>query len=79
MKILYSKSFEKKFTTYQKKLQIKIFEAINSIPEGDIKKMTGNDVPPIYRLRISKYRVLFHMDEEEIKILKVDSRGDIYK
>jgi len=41
--------------------------------------MTGNDIPPIYRLRISKYRVLFHMNEEEIKILKVDNRGDIYK
>lgn len=41
--------------------------------------MRGNDIPPIYRLRISKYRVLFHIDEDEIKILKVDSRGDIYK
>lgn len=79
MKISYSKTFEKKFSTYQKKLQIKIFEAISIIPNGDIKRMTGNDIPPIYRLRISKYRVLFHMNEKEIKILKVDSRGDIYK
>lgn len=79
MKILYSKTFEKKFATYQQKLQIKIFEAINNIPDGNIKKMTGNDIPPIYRLRVSKYRILFHINEEEIKILKVDSRGDIYK
>jgi len=79
MKISYSKTFEKKFATYQKKLQVKVFEAINNIPNGDIKKMTGNDIPPIYRLRISKYRVLFHMNEDEIKVLKVDSRGDIYK
>jgi len=79
MKISYSKTFEKKFVTYQKKLQVKIYEAINNIPNGDIKKMTGNDIPPIYRLRISKYRVLFHMDEETIQILKVDTRGDIYK
>ena len=61
MKILYSKTFEKKFATYQKKLQVKIFEAINDIPDGDIKKMTGNDIPPIYRLRVSKYRVLFQI------------------
>ena len=27
MKIFYSKTFEKKFATYQKKLQVKIFEA----------------------------------------------------
>ncbi len=41
--------------------------------------MTGNDLPPIFRLRVSKYRILFHMNEQEIKVLKVDSRGDIYK
>ncbi len=79
MKISYSKTFEKKFSSYQRKLQIKIFEAINNIPNGDIKKMTGNDLPPIFRLRVSKYRILFHMNEQEIKVLKVDSRGDIYK
>jgi len=79
MKISYSKTFEKKFSMYQRKLQIKIFEAINNIPDGDIKKMTGNDIPPIYRLRVSKYRILFYMNEEEIKVLKIDSRGDVYK
>jgi len=79
MIISYSKSFEKKFSTYPKNLQSKIFKTINNIPDGDIKKMTGNDIPPIYRLRVSKYRILFHMNEKEIQILKVDSRGDIYK
>ncbi len=79
MKISYSKTFEKKFSKYDRKLQEKIFEAIQSLPDGDVKKLTGNDMPPIYRIRVSKYRILFHMDEKEIKILKVDSRGDIYK
>jgi mRNA interferase RelE/StbE len=79
MNISYSKIFEKKFATYPKNLQQKIFTAINLIPEGDIKKMTGNNIPPIYRLRVSKYRILFHMTSTEIKVLKVDSRGDVYK
>ncbi len=79
MNISYSKTFEKKFATYPKKLQIKIFTAINTIPHGDIKKMRGNDIPPIYRLRVSKYRILFYQNDNEIKILKVDSRGDVYK
>ena len=79
MKISYSKTFEKKFSKYDKKLQIKIFEAIQELPNGDVKKLVGNDIHPIYRMRISKYRILFHMDEEEIKILKIDSRGDVYK
>jgi mRNA interferase RelE/StbE len=79
MRISYSKTFEKKFSKYDRKLQEKIFEAIQSLPDEDVKKLTGNDIPPIYRIRVSKYRILFHMNEDEIKILKVDSRGDIYK
>ena len=79
MKISYSKTFEKKFSKYDRKLQEKIFTVIENLPNGDVKRLTGNDIPPIYRIRISKYRILFYMDEEEIQILKVDSRGDIYK
>ncbi len=79
MKLSFSKSFEKKFAKYEKKLQSKIYNAIINLPNGDVRKLAGNDIPPIYRLRISKYRILFYMNEEEIKILKIDSRGDIYK
>ena len=79
MKISYSKTFEKKFSKYDRKLQEKIFNAIQNLPDGDVKRLIGNDIPPIYRIRISKYRILFYMNEEEIQILKVDSRGDIYK
>jgi mRNA interferase RelE/StbE len=79
MKISYSKTFEKTFAKYDRKLQEKIFITIQNLPDGDVKRLTGNDIPPIYRVRISKYRILFHMNEEEIQILKVDSRGDIYK
>ena len=77
--ILYSKSFEKSFAKYDKRLQLRIFDAIQNLPNGDVKRLYGNNTPPIYRLRVSKYRVLFHMSEKEIKILKIDSRGDIYK
>jgi len=79
MKISYSKTFEKKFSKYDKKLQEKIFYAIENLPNGDVKRLTGNNIPPIYRIRISKYKVLFYMNEKEIQILKIDSRGDIYK
>jgi len=79
MKISYSKTFEKKFSKYDRKLQEKIFTAIQNLPDGDVKRLTGNDIPPIYRIRVSKYRILFHMNEKEIQVLKVDSRGDIYK
>ncbi|WP_457564954.1 type II toxin-antitoxin system RelE family toxin [Caminibacter sp.] len=79
MKILFSKTFEKQFEKYDKKLQKRIFNAIEKLPQGDIKKLTTSEEPPIYRLRVGKYRVLFYMNEKEIKILKIDSRGQIYK
>ena len=57
MTIIYSKTFEKKFATYDRKLQEKIFAAIESLPSGDVKRLQGDDVPPVYRLMVSKYRV----------------------
>lgn len=72
-------TYEKKFSKYDRKLQEKIFNTIQNLPDGDVKRLTGSDISPIYRIRISKYRILFHMNEEEIQILKVDSRGYIHK
>ena len=71
MKISYSKTFEKKFSKYDKKLQEKMFNDIQNLPNGDVKRLTSNELPPIYRVRISKYRILFHMNEEEIQIFKL--------
>ncbi len=79
MKLSFSKTFEKSFAKYDHTLQKRIYTAILKLPEGDVKRLSGDNVPPIFRLRVSKYRILFHADENEIKILKVDSRGDVYK
>jgi mRNA interferase RelE/StbE len=83
MKISYfktfSKTFKKKFSKYDRKLQEKILNVIQNLPNGDVQGLTGNEIPQIYRIRILKYRILFHIDKEEIQILKVDSRSDIYK
>ena len=79
MKISFSKTFEKSFSKYDHTLQKRIYDAIVKLPEGDVKRLAGDDIPPLFRLRDSKYRILFYMDDIEIKILKVDSRGDIYK
>ncbi len=38
MIISYSKTFEKKFSKYDRKLQEKIFNAIQNLPDVDIKK-----------------------------------------
>ena len=67
------------FSKYDHTLQKRIYDAIVKLPEGDVKRLAGDDIPPLFRLRVSKYRILFYMDDIKIKILKVDSRGDIYK
>lgn len=82
MKILFSRtslSYLKKLTPKTRK---KIYEAISKLPDlGDIKKMKGEKLKNIYRLRVRKYRILFSLEPEEkcIKILAIDTRGDVYK
>ncbi|WP_158403359.1 type II toxin-antitoxin system RelE family toxin [Candidatus Thioglobus autotrophicus] len=55
MKIIYAKKLVKKFAKLDNKLQKKVYSAINNIPQGDIKRLSGKRTPPIYRLRISTY------------------------
>jgi len=77
MKISYSNHFKKSFAKLDRVLQKRVYEAIKNIPNGDIKKLKGKKAE-FYRLRVSKYRILFKMDDK-IEILKLDSRGGIYK
>ncbi|MEK7432838.1 MAG: type II toxin-antitoxin system RelE/ParE family toxin [Cyanobacteriota bacterium] len=79
MKKHYSKKFDKKFEKYERKTQERIHKAIELLPLGDVEKIQGKKTPPIYRLRVGDYRILFRMNEHEIFIDKVDGRGDVYK
>jgi mRNA-degrading endonuclease RelE of RelBE toxin-antitoxin system len=47
--------------------------------EGDINKLKGKKVKNIFRLRIGKFRVIYSSEKEVIKIIKIDTRGDVYK
>ncbi|MFN8672960.1 MAG: type II toxin-antitoxin system RelE/ParE family toxin [Candidatus Sericytochromatia bacterium] len=79
MKISVSDEFKKQFKKYDKKLQERISKAIDRLPDGQVKRLQGKYTPPLYRLRVGDYRVIFRMTESEIFIEYVDSRGDIYK
>jgi len=63
------------------KTRKRIVNAIDKIPIGDIKMLQGDKKPPVYRLRIGKYRVIYHFDHSEnvLTIVKIDTRGDAYK
>ena len=77
MQIKYSKQAYKYLTKLHKPKREKLIDAINKIPEGDIVKMQGAE--NVYRLRVNDYRVLYSPDYGIIKIMKIGSRGDIYK
>ena len=76
MNILYSKQSRKFINKQEKKTQDQITSAINKIPLGDIKPLKGYD--SCYRLRVLTFRIIFTIYGEDLKILIVDNRGDIY-
>ena len=47
-------------------------------PKGDIKVMQGQPVGT-YRLRVGKYRIVYEIISDTLRILNIGSRGDIYK
>jgi len=76
--IFLERTFEKKFSKHDRKLQQKIYQAIQNIPNSDIRKLTGNNIPPIYRLRVSKYRIRGYKVSLVTKLELRDERIDTY-
>ncbi|MDR7855646.1 type II toxin-antitoxin system RelE/ParE family toxin [Tissierella sp.] len=77
---IYSKDSKKSLESYDKKTGLRIIKAIEDIPLGDIKRLEGNNVPILFRLRVGKYRIIYsYLDKDCIKVIKIDTRGDIYK
>ena len=56
MLINYSKQAIKFLNKQDKPTRVRIVDAINQLPKGDVKKLQGEDG---YRLRIGDYRVIF--------------------
>ena len=55
----------------------RIKKAISDLPAGDVRKLKG--IKNGYRLRIGDVRVLFEKEGNEINVIKIDNRGDVYK
>jgi mRNA interferase RelE/StbE len=78
-KITYLKNAYKSLAVYYKDTRKRIIDAVEAIPQGDIKKLQGEKYPPLYRLRVGKYRIIYLIEQDEILIAKIDTRGDVYK
>ena len=79
----YKIKYEKECLKYLKKsnrnMQVRIINAINQLPYGDVKKLQGSKED--YRLRVGNYRIVFSKDDENliIFIIEIASRGEVYK
>lgn len=77
--IEYSRQAEKFILSQTKKQAQRIKDSIEKIPLGDIRRLEGTGSLILYRLRIGNYRALYFYASENIKIVKIDTRGDVYK
>lgn len=74
--IKYSKQAQKFLAKQQQKVRQRLETAIQALPSGDVKKLQGQ---PYYRLRLGDFRVLFERGSSVIQVVKIDSRGQVYK
>ena len=80
MLILYSKSSLNYLESLDFKTKNRIVKSIDQLPgKGDIKKMKGKKIKNIFRLRVGKYRIIYQSEKEQIKVINIDTRGDVYK
>ena len=76
MKINYSKQSAKFLSKQDKITQKRIIEAINKLPNGDVRKLQGRSG---YRLRVGNFRVIFDREGNIMHIEEIDNRGQVYK
>jgi len=74
----YSKLAKKAIERLDAPAKQRIKKAIEDIPAGDIKPMQGFS-DGRQRLRVGKYRIVFTATDDEVYVMEVGSRGDIYK
>lgn len=80
MKILYSRTSLKYLQRLEGKAAQRIIQAIDRLPsQGNVKKLKGKKLKNVFRLRTGGYRIIFVIEEDFIKIVKIDTRGDVYK
>lgn len=77
MEIEYTKQAVKQISRFDKSTKKRLKEAIERIPQGDIKRLQGV-TPTTFRLRVGDLRVLFEMTSQKIIIRNILPRGEAY-
>jgi mRNA interferase RelE/StbE len=78
LKIEFSKKSVKVINRLDVTTKQRLRQAINCLPEGDTKLLTG--YIDTWRLRVGDWRILFsYPDRDTILVEKIAPRGQIYK
>ena len=78
MIIEYSKQLAKIINRLDMPTKQRIRAAVNALPDGDIKQLTGR--VNTWRLRVRDWRVLFSYPAKDVTLVeKVAPRGQIYR
>jgi mRNA-degrading endonuclease RelE of RelBE toxin-antitoxin system len=84
--VFLSKTAVSQLNTFNKKLKDRIKISIKNLENGpflshsgtDIKKLVSKSNPPLYRLRIGDYRVIFFVIEQEVKGTEIIPRKNLF-
>lgn len=78
MNIQYAKMAVKSIGAMDRTIKQRIKQAIEGLPQGDVKRLKGSD--ELYRMRVGGWRIVFsYPDKNTILIEKIAPRGDVYK
>ena len=81
-KVVLTKTAESDLLKLDPKRRMKVLEAIKKLetspfPRGNVIKRLKGVKPPLYRLRVGDYRVIYHLEERDVKVLFVIARKDL--
>ena len=78
MNIQYAKMAVKSIGAMDRTIKRRIKQAIEGLPQGDVKRLKGSD--ELYRMRVGGWRIVFsYPDKNTILIEKIAPRSDVYK
>ena len=78
-KIIWDEKAHDELIKLEPSISRRIFKKIDELSQNpfsrDIKRLKGRDD---YRLRVGDYRIIFSIDKDNIQILKVGHRKNVY-
>lgn len=63
----------------QSRLEVLVDDPFHSRPGADIRLLWGQEEPPLFRLRVGDYRILYFVLATEVRVTEVLHRSRAYR